>query len=332
MVSSNAKTLPRDPYPPAAVVDQGYLRWVRFFLGVWVVPTVVGWMAINFQIVNAWKQDLTPEMQVIAGALFTSLSELRVDTVDVLGMLVEGGLSEFLDSALPDRFIPEGFAQVLGVLLKRLALDSKVNQRYRHLDYRLAASLEALGTAKRRRTTTFPASSTSATPPPTSWHPRPSLKRTTFSRSSAPSTSLAARDAKDLDRWIAKLAALLEEANAPTWMAAKETDDPMKVVRGLIGGARVNTVKLRLRSRTCMARWLKATRGRSRGMQWTWWNILTSGMPRIAGRRCHVLFSLQSDGLKLVKDYLLVWWWGGASCLSRPWSSSQSKHKKVWVC
>ena len=55
MVSSNAKTLPRDPYPPAAVVDQGYLRWVRFFLGVWVVPTVVGWIAINFQIVNAWK-------------------------------------------------------------------------------------------------------------------------------------------------------------------------------------------------------------------------------------------------------------------------------------
>ena len=93
------------------------------------------------------------------------------------------------------------------------------------------------------------------------WHPRlPSLR--TFRRAKDGVTILESEE-KAMGEWLPRFVALLEKAEAPVLKDVDQAEFRDKALRGLLGGARVSTVKKRVRAAEKLSRWLELSRGRS---------------------------------------------------------------------
>jgi hypothetical protein len=64
-------------------------------------------------------------------------------------------------------------------------------------------------------------------------------------------------------KWCRRLSDILSRDDVPSWTQAEKSADPAAAVAGLVGRARPTTVKKRVRSWECFARWLQWSKGRS---------------------------------------------------------------------
>ena len=62
--------------------------------------------------------------------------------------------------------------------------------------------------------------------------------------------------------WLARFEAVLIKAEAPVLVEVSQTEFKEKALKGLLGGARISTIRARVRAAEMMIRWLEMARGR----------------------------------------------------------------------
>ena len=80
--------------------------------------------------------------------------------------------------------------------------------------------------------------------------------RVTWAPGTAGVSRLSDVDRVSYDRWAKRATDLLREADVPAWALVKDTVDPGKTLKGLLGRSRAGTVRLRVRSWESFTRWL----------------------------------------------------------------------------
>ena len=74
---------------------------------------------------------------------------------------------------------------------------------------------------------------------------------------------LAQCEAEELDRWVPRFHAILVSMGAPVLEELEAAESRAKSARGLLGGARLATVKIRVRAAEALGRWTMVTKGHS---------------------------------------------------------------------
>ena len=87
----------------------------------------------------------------------------------------------------------------------------------------------------------------------TSWRPCKRIRR---------ATCIGDADRILMAKWCARLSAILEKGDTPSWRQARNAADPASAIAGFVGKARPTTVKKRVRDWEVMTRWLQWFRGR----------------------------------------------------------------------
>ena len=130
--------------------------------------------------------------------------------------------------------------------------------RYGGGDPRLLDRLEVLLARKRKDAA---AKGLPAAEPGACWTPRGGPAKTR--RLSSGRRNIGEKESSDHRRWCFRFAKILEEAQGRAWQDAVQSGDPLKFLVGLAGGARLGTIKTRVRAWERMARWLQMCMGRS---------------------------------------------------------------------
>ena len=133
----------------------------------------------------------------------------------------------------------------------RLAVDPRLN------DTLLAVQMEA--DAKRRR---MERSVAEGTPNATSSGAAAPLTRSVLKSmgrwsTSSGSSTLAAVDAVETEKWTKRVLTLLAQGGAPEYAAAQRSPNPELISRNLLGGARASTICRRSRMWEGLVRWLQ---------------------------------------------------------------------------
>merc|ERR1712091_376755 len=76
-------------------------------------------------------------------------------------------------------------------------------------------------------------------------------------------TTIQEAESKAMGEWLPRFLDLLEKMNAPVLKDLEQSEFREKALRGLLGGARVSTVKKRVRAAEKLSRWLELSRGRA---------------------------------------------------------------------
>ena len=86
--------------------------------------------------------------------------------------------------------------------------------------------------------------------------------RVTCARNAAGASRLSEVDRLCYDRWAKRTTDLLREADVPSWTLVKDTVDPEKTLKGILGRSQAGTVRLRVRPWEAFTRWLMWRRER----------------------------------------------------------------------
>ncbi len=73
----------------------------------------------------------------------------------------------------------------------------------------------------------------------------------------------AQAERKERERWVAELIEILRSMSAPCLVEAEASTDPQRVIRLLVGGRRVSTLRARVREWRKASQWLRGTTGAS---------------------------------------------------------------------
>jgi hypothetical protein len=92
------------------------------------------------------------------------------------------------------------------------------------------------------------------------WTPR-MVKRRRLTRGPTPVEELKARDKVEMDGLLPRVVQVLGLMDASSLREAEAADNKDLAVRGLLGGARVATVRLREKAAEAMVRWMKVVKG-----------------------------------------------------------------------
>ena len=169
-------------------------------------------------------------------------------------------IDSFLISVFGVEVVEEGLFLKLTDFQETISKAAKWEEasRYGGGDPRLLDHLEVLRARKRKDAETkgLPAPN-----PDELWTPRggPAKKR----RLSSGRRNFGEKESSDHRRWCLRFARILEDAQGPAWQDAVQSGDPLKFLIGLAGGARLGTIKTRVRAWERMARWLRICKGRS---------------------------------------------------------------------
>ena len=92
------------------------------------------------------------------------------------------------------------------------------------------------------------------------WHPRlPALRSFRRARDG---TTIQDAESRAMGEWLPRFVNMLEKMNAPVLKDLEQAEFRDKALRGLLGGARVSTVKKRVRAAEKLSRWLELSRGK----------------------------------------------------------------------
>ncbi len=100
----------------------------------------------------------------------------------------------------------------------------------------------------------------STTPPPAA-RPRYSTTRRAKVVGAESIEGRAMAERAERDRWVDELVAILKTMSAPCVVAAEASTDPQRVIKLLVGGRRVSTLRARVREWRQASQWLQGTSG-----------------------------------------------------------------------
>ena len=190
-----------------------------------------------------------------------ALTDAGVDTLRVLVEFLGDDIENAIRVALPEAPCVDGaVVAVIGAFLgdseQKLNMERATSRRAR--DPGLSDSLVALERAKRARVekeekANFKEGAAEKTGirGPRAWSHR------------GGPTSLGAVDEKAYAKWASKAIQLLVRGGVPSIPLADASADPEGARRGLLGGARAATLRLRVRTWATFVRWLEWQRGRA---------------------------------------------------------------------
>ena len=196
----------------------------------------------------------------LLAALVKKLDDEGLTAARHFALQAKDGGRTFLEACFIDRtwrFSDDVVAVVEG-LLETMASRAKWSEKLQAQgrDPRIVDLLEALGKVKKRdREDEYVAGGTADG----------ALRlqvRVTWARNAAGASRLSEVDRVCYDRWAKRTTDLLREADVPSWTLVKDTVDPEKTLKGILGRSQAGTVRLRVRPWEAFTRWLMWRRER----------------------------------------------------------------------
>ena len=188
--------------------------------------------------------------------MFDTLKEHGLDDPRKLAFAVEPDLAKFMVDVFKDekvdKLVSDAFIKILDSL--QSACDWEERERYSLQSEELSDFLAV--TLERKEKRSVEEAEVAAPSAVGSWirQKRP--------RTGMGCKSLEAKEAAIYEKWSRRFLRVLQASDAPALVAAAETGDSEKYLRGLLGGSRATTIAKRVRTWEGLGRWLRVCKGR----------------------------------------------------------------------